>query len=426
MKSVLALLVIFSFLLFQSSCVSDECETTYTYMAYEPVYLELDDLKEDIDYVDQRVLENPGKFYYYGNFVLISERDEGVHIIDNSDKTNPEKIGFIKIQGNQDIALRENYLYADTRYNIVVVDIGDLENPEVVHCINDVKNIYQDLAFPGRVAVDFVLTEQTQTFDCEQFQGNQFWSQDLLWVQANRGLGDVLQLDAPALSSGSEVSFGAGSLSRMAMIGDHFYYINESTMHVFDIAELDKPDQLNTVYLDWGVETIFPYQDKLFIGANNGMHIFDNADPSSPEYLSTFAHARACDPVVVEGTYAYVTLRDGNECTNFINQLDVVDVSNLLEPQLVASYRMHNPHGLSVRDNILYLCDAEEGLKIFDVSDVETVHENQLGQVKDYFAYDAISVSSQLLLMIGEDGFYQFDTNNPSDPKLLSTIETGQ
>ena len=104
----------------------------------------------------------------------------------------------------------------------------------------------------------------------------------------------------------------------------------------------------------------------------------------------------------------------------------MVDVSNLLEPQLVASYPMHNPHGLSVRDDILYLCDAKEGLKIFDVSNVETIHENQIGHVKEYFAYDAISASSSLLLMIGEDGFYQFNTANPSDPKLLSTIVTGQ
>ena len=63
---------------------------------------------------------------------------------------------------------------------------------------------------------------------------------------------------------------------------------------------------------------------------------------------------------------------------------------------------------------------------MFDVSNVETIHENQLAHVKDYFAYDAISVSPQILLMIGEDGFYQFNTTNPSDPQLLSTIRTGE
>ena len=339
-----------------SSCVNDECLTTYTYMAYEPVYVGADEIKDDIRFVDERSLENPGKFYYYGNFVLISERDAGVHIIDNSDRSNPKKLGFIAIEGNQDIALKDEFLYADTRYNIVVLDISDLENPEVVSCINDVKNVYQDFARPASFITDFVLTEQTRTFNCDDFQGNQFWDQDVLWVEANRGLVDFPTASLPNSSFGSDVAFGAGSLSRMALFGEHFYYINEHTMHIFDVAQLAEPSRLNIVYMEWGIETIFPYEDKLFIGANNGMHIFDNENPSDPQYLSTFAHARACDPVVVEGDIAYVTLRDGNECTNFINQLDVVDVSNLLEPQLIASFRMHNPHGLAVRDDVFYIC----------------------------------------------------------------------
>jgi hypothetical protein len=156
------------------------------------------------------------------------------------------------------------------------------------------------------------------------------------------------------------------------------------------------------------------------------MHILDNSDPTNPTYLSTFRHARACDPVVVEGNTAFVTLRDGNECQNFVNQLDVVDISNLLDPQLIASYPMHRPHGLSVRDNILYLCEDDQGLKVFNVSNLEEISRNMLSHYKDFAAYDVISVSKEVLLMVGKDGFYQFDTSDPKKLELLSSIKVSK
>ena len=215
-------------------------------------------------------------------------------------------------------------------------------------------------------------------------------------------------------------------MARLAFIKDHFYYVNSHSLKVFDASTLEKPSLLNTVYLPWGVETMFPYEDKLFIGANDGMHIMDNRDPANPEYISTFQHARACDPVVVQDDIAYVTLRDGTECQNFINQLDVVDVSNIYQPELIDSYRMHHPHGLSVRDEHLYLCEGDEGLKIFDVTNTEEIDRNLLAHLDDFNAYDVISISPELLLLVGDDGFYQFDTSDPRSPKVLSKILIGQ
>jgi len=197
-------------------------------------------------------------------------------------------------------------------------------------------------------------------------------------------------------------------------------------MHIFDASEIATPEKIGLIQVDWGIETIFPYEDNLFIGGADGMHIFDNSNPAEPRWLSTFRHARACDPVVVQDDLAYVTLRNGSECQNFINQLDVVDVSDLSRPQLLASFDMFNPHGLSIREDVLYICEGEGGLKVFDASEPEEVGKNQIGEVEDFFAFDVISVSKDVLLMIGEDGFYQFDTRDPSSPQLLSSIKVGE
>jgi hypothetical protein len=107
------------------------------------------------------------------------------------------------------------------------------------------------------------------------------------------------------------------------------------------------------------------------------------------------------------------------------NQLDLVDVSNPAAPQLIKSYQMENPHGLSIDFPTLFLCEGEHGLKVFDVTDKFLVDRNQLAHFKDMHAYDVISLGKTLLL-IGDDGFYQYDASNPKDLKMLSKIPVGK
>ena len=44
--------------------------------------------------------------------------------------------------------------------------------------------------------------------------------------------------------------------------------------------------------------------------------------------------------------------------------MDVVDVSDLMNPTLLATHQMHRPHGLSVVDNSLYICEEDQGVKV--------------------------------------------------------------
>ena len=56
----------------------------------------------------------------------------------------------------------------------------------------------------------------------------------------------------------------------------------------------------NKLQVDWQVETIYPFKDKLFIGSNNGMYIYDiNSSPGNPVKVGEFTHARSCDPVLL-------------------------------------------------------------------------------------------------------------------------------
>ncbi len=67
----------------------------------------------------------------------------------------------------------------------------------------------------------------------------------------------------------------------------------------------------NEQYLWGNVETIFISDEHMYVGTSNGMHILSLEEPSVPILLSTYQHITACDPVVVDGNKAYVTLRSG-------------------------------------------------------------------------------------------------------------------
>jgi hypothetical protein len=63
-------------------------------------------------------------------------------------------------------------------------------------------------------------------------------------------------------------------------------------------------------------------------------------------HRSFFNHARSCDPVVVDDTLDYITLRSGTTCDSILNNLEILNVKDISKPVLVVLYGMTNPHGL--------------------------------------------------------------------------------
>ncbi len=406
-----------------TGCLKDECAGTTTFIQWNPVYKSLEEIRADIAIESARTLETPGKLYFYGDYVLINERNEGIHIIDNSDSANPQNISFIAIPGNVDMAVKDGFLYADNYIDLLTINISDPTTPQLVKRTEDVfppVGIDPELG----ILIDYEETETTVEIACfdPRFGQNRFQDEDIVFIADNFG-GPAPVADI-AGGSGAESGSGiGGSFARFTIVEDYLYTVDQFNLRVFDIAQVDCPEFRNEVQVGWGIETIFPLKDKLFIGSNNGLFIYDVANPLRPVQLSVFQHARACDPVYVQGDIAFVTLRGGSICEGFNNQLDVIDVSDLEAPRLLHTYPMDHPHGLAVRGDDLYLCEGEFGFKTFDISDLSEIAENLLNHKKDFNAYDVIAVpNKEVVMIVGDDGFYQFDTSDPKDLKELSLI----
>jgi hypothetical protein len=192
-------------------------------------------------------------------------------------------------------------------------------------------------------------------------------------------------------------------------------------LRLFNITESADPTPEKEIYVGWNIETLFPYEQKLFLGSTTGMYIYSLADPSNPEYISNFWHASSCDPVVVEGNYAYVTLRAGNLCGDNLSLLDVIDISDIQSPTLLKEYPMEEPYGLGIDSNILFICDGDAGLKVYDASDPLVIDQNKIAQYGDINAWDVIPLGG-VLIMIGTDGLYQYDYSDPENIRELSVI----
>jgi hypothetical protein len=208
---------------------------------------------------------------------------------------------------------------------------------------------------------------------------------------------------------------------------DNYLYALESNylLSSIDISHLDSPAVVHEQYLWGNVETLFISGEYLYVGSSNGMHIMSLDEPSTPLKISTYQHITACDPVVVSGDRAYVTLRSGNWCGGDQNLLEVIDISNKYEPKRIASYGMQGPYGLGISGTTLFVCEGEHGLKVYDASDSYHITDNRIAVFPGIDAQDVIALEN-FLFLIGEDGFFIYDHSDPANITLLSSLTVSE
>lgn len=402
------------------SC-SDECTQTRTYLVTVQQSIPFASLKTSVVSSASRDLENPGKIYVYNQYLLIGEAKKGIHIVDNSNPRSPKKVSFVAIPGVIDFAVKDNVLFADNYTDLVSLSLAD---PTNVKEIGRKEHVFQHGTWNGLswrynkntdAIIDYTYEKRTQTYktNCGNDEPR-FWGG--AWGRA-----DALYNSSSGSSGSPGVSGTGGSMARFTIYNNYLYAVTDNDLLVYGIENPAAPDSSSKINLGGGIETIFPYEDKLFIGSNTGMHIYDNKNPEKPVRMSVFNHSRACDPVVVQGNRAYVTLRSAGWCGEAPNQLHIINISDLYAPSLIRSYEMQNPHGLAVSGRTLSLAEGQYGLKSFNITNENDI--KQLQHIKDMDAFDVIQLPDNHLLLVGKDGFYQYDNSNPSDMVLLSKIE---
>lgn len=105
-----------------------------------PIYANAQSVR-DIRSQAPQPIQSLGKIYYYNQMLFVNEVNKGIHVIDNHNPLNPVITHFIAIPGNNDMAIRGNYMYVDNFTDLVTLDITDLNNVTVTKRIADVYHI---------------------------------------------------------------------------------------------------------------------------------------------------------------------------------------------------------------------------------------------------------------------------------------------
>ncbi|MCU0451175.1 MAG: hypothetical protein MUC97_15270 [Bernardetiaceae bacterium] len=395
--------------------------------------------------VAQTDLAQAGKIWYDEGFLYVNILNEGVMVINNYDPTAPRKVGFISIPGNVDMAVRGTTLYANSHQDLVAIDIRDLKNVKEIARVPAVfthrprQNSWDANTIAFRNGQDLVnminqmfnpIAARPNNNGRNNNNANRPW-----WMVGGSGInqginGNGLAMSAtpnatkPASNPGS-VGGKGGSMACFTLMDNFLYAIDSRDLLVFDIKEAAKLQLLgNKIPVNTDIETIFGYNDRLFIGSQTGMYIYNATNRQAPQREGHYRHTRSCDPVVVEGDYAYVTLRDGSDCGGNVNQLDVIDISNPSNPRKIQTYPMTNPHGLGIDNGTLFVCDGRDGLKVFDATDVRAINRNQIAHFRDINTYDVIPDNlRKVLMLVGSNRITQYDYKDPRAIAKLSEID---
>ncbi len=222
-----------------------------------------------------------------------------------------------------------------------------------------------------------------------------------------------------------------GSTARFAVVGDFLYVVNRNSLKTYNVTAPNEPVFIKEQEISFTtLETIYPMGDKLLLGSTRGMYIYQIGSDGVPVYISNYRHVEACDPVASNGQYAYVTLRSFGGFANFgtlwggcgngsVDELQILDITDVLNPVLVSRHPLTSPLGVGVKGNTLFICDQQDGLKIYDASDPEKLE--LLTRFDDIDAKDVIVLEDNALV-IAPNKINQYDFSDLTNIQLISSL----
>lgn len=415
----LTLMVIYTWL----GC-SDKCTVTDSYVYFEPVYATPAELKASIEFKPAQTMVAPGKIYLKDKTLMVNETGKGIHFFDNRDPANPIALGFFNIPGNFDLAVIGNTLYADSYVDLVAFDITDMkkikETERILNLFNHSTTMGYSFNSEKGILTDWKMVNTISVTESECRREITPWGG--IYIDDGIALRASESLSLKAAIAPSSTTGVGGSMSRFTIANNHLYALDTYSMDVVDVSQPFKPKAKTEIQISWQAETLFARAETLFIGTRSGMYIFDITQPTQPGLMSQYQHVNSCDPVVVDGDYAYVTLRGGTICNSYTNQLEVINIKDLRSPYVEKIYPMVNPHGLGIDNGTLFICDGSAGLKIYNAKDIYKITDNAVAHYDKINAFDIIPYENTAMV-IGTDGLYQYDYSDIKKIQLLSKIE---
>jgi hypothetical protein len=123
---------------------------------------------------------------------------------------------------------------------------------------------------------------------------------------------------------------------------------------------------------------------------------------------------------VAKDSVAYATLHTNGPCGGTQSILAVYNIKDVTNPVQVFTYPVSEPYGLGYSGDVLYVCDRQNGLLLFDISDPykPTLLDVNLtdGLYQDVIPYENI------LICRTTTGIILYDITDNRNPVLIKSI----
>jgi len=324
----------------------------------------------------------------------------GLRVLDISNPGQLVELGGYSVEGGHAgrvIVNGSSAYVADRNFGLRVIEISDPQNlAEIGHFeplatanavavqgnyafvaadINGLSVI--DIANPREPRqvgmIPFIEGGRVQFTYAVAVSGNYAYMGDKNYVQTV----DVSDPTNPTLVEGAQIPL-ISEMREMAISGE-ILYIAEGEVELIDISDPTNPSKLGYVELSYaaGVAVSGPYA--YIAHGQDGLYILDVSNPITPTVIGSLNMGAAGD-VAISGNLAYLiaSARGG---------LSVVDVSDPTQPLELDFLRMPEVYAVTVKGTLAFVADGTRGLSIFDISnpsDIKLVESvNTLGFARE-------------------------------------------
>jgi len=148
LQTMKKLAFIFITIFLSSSCYEESEPNNFSVTGMKPIYID----KASVGTAESepaREFDNLGKIVTSGPYIYITEVGAGIHVLDNTDPTNPQTVHFWSIPGNKNFTIKDDILYADNSYDLLTVDIAKPDQIKLLHRSKDFYGIDPENNFPA-------------------------------------------------------------------------------------------------------------------------------------------------------------------------------------------------------------------------------------------------------------------------------------
>lgn len=217
-----------------------------------------------------------------GSLAYLADWGSGLHVIDISDPSAPESIGFVATGGYaSSVAVSGNYAYVGESTDggsLRIVDVSDATKPSVVGSLSTSK--VRDLVVVGNLV---------------------YLADEELVEAGGLRIVDVSEPTDPVLLGHYD---GCSHALDVAVEGRLAYLAcaNTNTVHVVDVSNPEAMEAELIIEVEApGVMSLALLPDRLWVGHASGLTAYDNSDPGVPSVLESYPMAYAARRVIQLG-----------------------------------------------------------------------------------------------------------------------------